>query len=88
MLAACFIRRAEVKARLKRAAFTSNLQPPAWLRPATPGFQSGVVSEFVVEIRGSNDAPHDFGISRFGNVADAWLLRNERLARLDGERVF
>ena len=52
-------------------------------------FQRGCVAEFFAEIRGANDAPHDFRISRFGNVADEQnFLGSERFAKLGGERVF
>ena len=51
--------------------------------------QGGRVTEFFAEIRGANDAPHDFGISRFGYVADEQnFLGSERFAELGGERVF
>jgi hypothetical protein len=52
-------------------------------------FQRRRIAEFFAEISGSNDAPHDFGISRFGNVADEQnFLGSERFAKLGGERVF
>jgi hypothetical protein len=52
-------------------------------------FQRRRIAEFFVEISGSNDALHDFGISRFGNVADEQnFLGSERFAKLGGERVF
>jgi hypothetical protein len=41
------------------------------------------------QVRGAHDAAHDFGISRFGNVADEQnFLGSERFAKLGGERVF
>jgi hypothetical protein len=52
-------------------------------------FQRRRITESFAEISGSNDAPHDFGISRFGNVADEQnFLGSERFAKLGGERVF
>ena len=52
-------------------------------------FQRRRIAEFFAEISGSNDAPHDFGISRFGYVADEQnFLGSERFAELGGERVF
>ena len=52
-------------------------------------FQRRRIAEFFAEISGSNDAAHDFGISRFGNVADEQnFLGSERFAKLGGERVF
>jgi hypothetical protein len=52
-------------------------------------FQCRSVAECFAEICGSTDAPHDFGISRFGNVADEQnVLGSERFAKLGGERVF
>jgi hypothetical protein len=55
-----------------------------------PGFSNAeVIAEFFAGISGSNDAPHDFGLSRFGNIADEQnFLGSERFAKLDGERVF
>ena len=52
-------------------------------------FQGRGIAEFFAEISGSNDTPHDFGISRFGNVADEQnFLGSERFAEMGGERVF
>ena len=52
-------------------------------------FQRGGIAEFFAEISGSNDAPHDFGVSRFWYVADEnHLARRERFAEMGGERAF
>ena len=52
-------------------------------------FQRGCVAEFFAEIRGADDAAHDFCISRFWYVADEQnFLGSERFAKLGGERVF
>jgi hypothetical protein len=52
-------------------------------------FQRRRIAEFFAETSGSNDASRDFGISRFGNVADEQnFLGSERFAKLGGERVF
>src|SRR6266403_1543576 len=51
-------------------------------------FQRRRIAEFFAEISGTNDAPHDFGISCFGNVADEQnFFWSERFAKLGGERV-
>ena len=52
-------------------------------------FLTRCIAELFAEISGSNDAPHDFGISRFMNVADEQnFLGSERFAEMGGERVF
>ena len=52
-------------------------------------FQGRCIAEFFAEIRGANDAAHDFCVSRFWYVADENdFLGRERFAKLGGERVF